>query len=376
MKKSLISLLMLAICVSSFAQIEVASFLNLTKEGVKDIEKLTEAYLTPLGRGFATSLSSGWHNTARVHRLLGFDLSVGMTLTTIPDENKRFNLKDYNWNVLRYNVPNPVTPTVAGKQTTRPQVGIALPLTANDTAIISNLFTMPQGANLPFVLLPIAHFGLGVGIGTDIQARVLPPLTISDYGSIDMWGIGIKHDFKRWIPVVKNLPFDASIAVNYSRVNSVFSKFNYFPTKMLTIDRQYIDNTLLSLVDSDSRIQAEYYDKQNLELHMKSFSANLIVSKKLLFLTVYGSMGYSSSDFGIQLKGDYLLPTLEMAGSLPVIALREAGRMKDPIDIKIKHSSIRAGLGARINLAVITLHGDVTFQDYLMYNFGLGVSIR
>ncbi|HOG20466.1 MAG TPA: hypothetical protein PKW37_08505, partial [Salinivirgaceae bacterium] len=224
--------------------------------------------------------------------------------------------------------------------------------------------------------LPIVHFGIGVFKGTDLQLRALPPLTISDYGKINMFGAGIKHDFKQWIPVVNKLPFSASIAFNYSKVNSVFDKLSYFPTKLVPIDRENIDNDLLPLVDSDSRIEAEYYSKQELQLHMNSFCVNLLLSKNLLFLTVYGSIGYSSSASNVQLVGPYLLPRVEAVGNDVYLALRKDDKMEDPIDIKMKHSSMRAGFGLRFKFAVITLHGEVTYQDYMMYNFGLGVAIR
>ncbi|HON18854.1 MAG TPA: hypothetical protein PK990_06765 [Salinivirgaceae bacterium] len=364
------------------AQTDVSAFLNLTKDGIKDIETLTEAYLTPMGKGFATSLSGGWFNTAKTHHPLGFDFTLGFTLVTFPDEDKRFKLNNYNWNVLtwdRNQYTNPVSPTIAGKQSVLLPVGIETNIN-NQQVEINNLFTMPQGVNLPAVGLPLVQLGLGIGFGTDIQARLLPPLTISDYGSIDIWGIGIKHDFKRWIPVVNKLPFDASIAVNYSSVNSVFEKMKYFPTDFLSVNTQYVDPQLMRYMSTtpsyEQNIEADFYSKQNLKFHMNSFAANLIVSSKLLFLTLYGSVGYSASNFGILFEGPYLLPTIELDGTNVVYALRESGKINNPIDIKIKHNSIRTGLGARINMAFITLHGDVTYQDYMMYNFGLGISIR
>jgi hypothetical protein len=278
MRKLTLATILVAFLTNSYAQVDVANFMNLGRDGIKDIETLTGAYLDPFGKGMSTTLSSGWFNTAETHRMLGFDFSIGATFTTIPNIDKKFNLNDYRWNVLVWDesqYPNPVSPTVAGEQNELMSAGVRL----SNQIRLDGILNMPQGANLPAVGLPIVHFGVGVYKGTDVQFRLLPPLTISDYGNINMYGVGIKHDFKQWIPVVNKLPFDAAIAVNYSKVNSAFTKLEYFPTKMLTIDRQYIDNNLLPLIDSDSRIEAEYYDKQELQFHMSSFAANLVLSK-------------------------------------------------------------------------------------------------
>ncbi|HPW66770.1 MAG TPA: hypothetical protein PLY32_03325 [Salinivirgaceae bacterium] len=374
--KKLFTLALIALfTTASFSQTDVSEFLSLGIDAIEDIETLSGAYLNPIGKGLATTLSSGWNNTAATHRVLGFDFSVGFTLTTIPSVDKKFNLNDYNWKRVIFNrneYPNPLSPTVAGKQDILIPIGVKL----SETMKLENIINMPDGVNLPAVGLPIVHFGIGVFKGTDLQLRALPPLTISDYGKINMFGAGIKHDFKQWIPVVNKLPFDASFAVNYSVVNSVFDKIKYFPTEMITIDRANIDNNLLPLVNSISRIEAEYYNKQELLFRMNSFSANLLLSKSLLFLTVYGSVGYSASASNIQLAGPYLLPSIESDGSNVYMALREKDQIEDPIDITMKHSSLRAGFGLRFKFAVITLHGEVTYQDYTMYNFGLGIAVR
>lgn len=375
MKKLLVLALIAFFATNSFSQIDVSQFLSLGKEAVDDIETLSEAYLNPLGKGFATTLSSGWYNTAATHRVFGFDVSVGFTLTTVPSADKKFNLNDYKWKRIIYdknNYPNPISPTVAGQQDILIPIGVKL----SETMQLENIINLPQGANLSAVALPIVHFGIGILKGTDLQLRALPPLTISKYGKMNMFGAGIKHDFKQWIPVVNKLPFDAAIAVNYSKVNSIYDKLTYFPTEVLTIDRANIDNNLLPLVDSKSRIEAEYYSKQELQLHMNSFCANLLLSKSFLFLTVYGSIGYSASESNVQLVGPYLIPTIESDAGSVFLALREKDKIETPIDITMKHSSVRTGLGLRFKFTVVTLHGEFTYQDYAMFNFGLGVSIR
>ena len=377
MRKFTLASLFIALFLQSNAQLDVINFMNLGRNGIKDIETLAGAYLEQFGTGLATSLASGWFNTARPNHLFGFDFSVGVTMTTIPNEAKTFSLADYDWNVLSYDqYANPTSPTVAGHQNTLADIGIDYQ-DENGTQIkLDNLFKMPQGANLGFVPMPIVHLGVGLYKGTDIQLRLLPPMPLSDFGSISMFGVGVKHDFKQWIPVVKKLPFDAAIAINYSKVNSVFSEIEYFPTDFMDIDIANMSQQMIRVSQSPNDIEALYYSKQELQLHMSSFSANLILSKKLLFLTLYGSLGFSNSQSQIQLVGPYVLPNMAIVGTSTVVELDEANTVTDPIDIKTGYKSFRSGIGARIKLAVLTLHGEVTYQDYTMYNVGIGVALR
>ncbi|MDY0282842.1 MAG: hypothetical protein RBR35_20100, partial [Salinivirgaceae bacterium] len=126
MRKLTLAALFLGLFMQSNAQLDVINFMNLGKKGVEDMETLTGAYLDPFGKGLATSLSSGWFNTARPHHALGFDFSVGVTFTSIPTDAKSFNLNDYNWKVLSFDnsIPNPISPTVAGQQDNLVYIGV------------------------------------------------------------------------------------------------------------------------------------------------------------------------------------------------------------------------------------------------------------
>lgn len=382
MRKIFLTVTLAAMAAGVSAQEGVVNFMNLGCRGIHDINQLATAYLTPYGRAFSTTLSSGWFNTAKPHRLFGFDISIGGTLTMVPEIDRSFNLSDYQWDVLYYNHSgNAISPTIAGRQDELLDVGFRTKLyEGGPTYTVENILKMPQGIGLATVGLPIVNAGIGLVAGTDLQLRVLPPLDLGSYGSLFVLGGGLRHDFKQWIPVVKKLPFDASFEVNYSIVNSSFDNVKYFPTQMgLDInDFAAIDDHIRIIANDPNRIKSEFYDKQQLAFKMRAFSANLIVSKELLFLTVFGSVGYTSSSSSFGLYGPYLLPDVEIdpATDAAGLVLRDRSVVQDPIDVQVKYSDFRASAGLRLKFAMLTIHGEFTYQNYAMFNAGVGISLR
>ena len=299
----------------------------------------------------------------------------------VPSADKTFDMEKYDWNVLTWKDKGyikPITPTIAGeKKGNRPEIEF------DDVNIkTGKLFDMPNGTGLGFVGLPVAQLGVGIIGNTDLQVRILPPLSISNYGKVFILGGGFKHDIKQWIPAVKHLPIvDIAVSVNYSIINSTFDSFQFFPD----IDALGIDPTDGSRIDANLLIaaqdigktrQTEYYDKQELLFNMSAFRASLIASATVPFFTAYGSLGFSKSGTNIKMQGPYLLPVVELDGVTPVFALREENKINDPISLKMPRSSFFGGIGVRARFAILTIHGELTYQDYMLVNFGLGITLR
>ena len=57
-----------------------------------DSKKIYNRYLNPLMKGAIYSSNSGWHNTAKVHKKLGFDLSFRLDTAFIPKIDRTFIL--------------------------------------------------------------------------------------------------------------------------------------------------------------------------------------------------------------------------------------------------------------------------------------------
>ena len=59
-----------------------------------DAGKLIPAYLKPYASAFGADLSGGWYNTAKPHKLLGFDLTFSLCTSVVPSSDKTFNLSN------------------------------------------------------------------------------------------------------------------------------------------------------------------------------------------------------------------------------------------------------------------------------------------
>ena len=60
--------------------------------GVADSEKILEGYFAPAMEGFIYSMNNGWAHTAKVHKVLGFDLTVGASGALVPSSKEIFRV--------------------------------------------------------------------------------------------------------------------------------------------------------------------------------------------------------------------------------------------------------------------------------------------
>ena len=84
MKKLILLLLLGLVTTISKAQ-ELESILLASKD---DASKLTSAYINPAMKGLIYGMNSGWYHTAKVHKKLGFDISIGANLSIAPTEDE------------------------------------------------------------------------------------------------------------------------------------------------------------------------------------------------------------------------------------------------------------------------------------------------
>src|SRR5690606_10037309 len=66
-----------------------------------------------------------------------------------------------------------------------------------------------------FVPVPMIQLGIGIVKNTDLKIRLIPTQETDDF-SFKMFGIGVMHDVKQYIPGIKMLPFDLSVFVGYT----------------------------------------------------------------------------------------------------------------------------------------------------------------
>jgi hypothetical protein len=181
-----------------------------------------------------------------------------------------------------------------------------------------------------------------------------------------MWGVGVKHSLKQWIPVIKMTPF-----FNLS----VFGGYTQLKTNMnLNLQPEVYTK---SPINADISASVLPYDNQKMELLVKGYTGNVIASFDFPIIAIYAGVGFSSTNSNLKLVGDYPMPSVQ--GTKVVVV--DSNKKVDPINMEMKSmdgskTKPRLNAGVRFKFAVITLHFDYTYANYSVATAGLGLSFR
>ncbi len=320
----------------AFAQSDIDQLL---KESIEDGRKLITAYADPFMNSITLGLNQGWYNTAKPHKVGGIDLTVTANAMTIPKSELFFDATKLGLQVISLDNSSknyPLAPTLFG-----PANEPTFRYTDKTTGL-TQTFLGPGGIDLEgsigknWVPVPIAHLGIGLPKGTDLKLRFTPSINLGDDSSFKIFGIGVMHDVKQWIPGIKMLPFELSGFVGYTKLKleSQFDPINN-PDQMGIF-----------------------------EMNATTFQG--IISKKFSVITFYGGLGYNLAKSNLAMKGSYDINNNGKSEPNEV----------DPLDLKFAASGLRTTAGFRLKLAVFTLHADYTLQKYKCLTVGFGIAVR
>jgi len=333
-----------------YAQSKVVEFL---KVGKNDASALVQAYLNPYAMALGDGLNNGWYNSAATHKLFGFDLSINVSAIQIPSGATTFDLNKIGLSdhLTLDNPAKNMAPTIAGSDVEGPKIIMNAP---NGDLIGS--FTTPNGLGLDIVPVPMAQVGFGLLPHTDIIGRFVPELKYDNSGDemkIGFWGLGVKHNFKEWMPFLKALPFDASIFGSYSEVNAQ-SEISFDPDDF-----------------SDGNVSVSFGDNgQMLKFNTRTTKYGLILSKKLGVLTVFGGIGQSTSETAIDLLGEYIIKTKFDDG------ITTTDNLTNPVALNFESKNICMDAGLRLKLAFFSIYGSVNKAEYVSYTAGISLGYR
>ncbi len=305
---------------SSFSQDYLINLNN-----TEDANEFLQTYLSPLGEVIGAGLNNGWYNTAKPHKLGGFDVTFTLNTVVIPEGKQNFNPNELsNFSSIKTS-----TPTIIG---------------SGEGAIINyqgEEFNMPnQGTELKYLPIPMLAVGLGLIKKSELNIRYVPNYKYNagfvGKGSIGLWGVGLKHDILQWIPVAGDaLPISLSIQAGYTNLNT-----------KIEIESQGV--------------------AQEVDLDVKATTINLIASKKILMLTGYAGIGYNTSTtlFNGNTK-------FEIGSGSKVL------NFNVPLEMTFKsQNEFRANIGIRFNIAVIAIQANYTYSKYPAATLGVGVGLR
>ena len=344
--------LMLVGCLATSYTAKAQDFGEVFRAGPEDAELYLENYINPIMQSFNNGLSGGWVNTAKTHKLLGFDLTVSANIANIPDDEKVWTFNDSDFQNLRLQgASSTALPTAVGGPTDASLVvrGNAQIGAINFTNQ-SDPFDAADGydtEDLPIAGFPVPTFHVGIGLvkNTDIKLRFMPKIDTEEL-SFNMFGVGVLHDIKQWIPGLKQVPIDIAGFIGYTSL-----------TAEVDIDE--------SSTDSNGY---RYTADGTAEFKASSTLIQVMASKKFFIFTPYVGLGYNIASSSFKVNGEFRYEDT-LAGEEEIV--------RDPIDLSFDGaSSPRITVGAQIKLLILTFHVDYSIQKYNTFTAGVGLSIR
>lgn len=362
-------LIVVSTSVSAYAQFEDVS--SILKAGKADANLLVREYFKPFGHGFGAGMNTGWTNTARTHKKLGFDLTLTAAMSVVPSADYTFNINQIGLTELEYESGPVMSQTLHGDKLEGPTLAAyadyQTPSGGSGRAKLIE-FTMPQGTGFRYTPAPMIKGSVGLIKGTDVMVRYIPESRFDD-GSFKLWGFGLKHDIKQWLPGGKLLPIDLSVMFGYSNMN-LGSSFRVDASNVIQ-DPDKTENPYAN--------QPEMWNGQGVGLNAEAYTINALVGKTLPMISVYGGLGYEASTFSIKTPGNYptIVPNKAYENDPNNNKPFTVGYVKEPISVEIEgKNNFRALAGFRLRFAVFHISGSYTLANYSSYNLGFGISFR
>ena len=331
--KKITTTLLLFCSMLSFGQIDLGTILE---GGTGDANAYLKGYLSPIANGFGSGINGGWYHTAKAHKFLGFDIKVIANASFVPKSGKTFTFKNADFTNIKIDnasLSSVEIPTILGSQklADRPLLEFT---NGGNTISISSLPGSGLEEEIGQNIVPSAMVQASLGLfkNTDVMVRFVPEQKQDEF-EFSTFGIGVKHDIKQWIPFVKRLPFDLSVVAAWNDVKAkIFLDHKNEPT-------------------------------QALELNTKTTMFQLVASKKLLFLTLFGGVGTSTATTNINMLGTYTTTNTNQSYT-------------DPVALKYNGSEFRANVGLNMKLLFLNISADYAIQEYNTLTATVGFTFR
>lgn len=336
---------------ASYSQFKDVDFL---RSAPADGGKYLQAYMTPFANAFGAGLNGGWYNTAKPHKFGGFDITLSASAGIVPTSAETFD-------VTKIGLSSSLTGTGMASTVAGPDKSGPL-MTYKVNGVTLATFNAPKGTNWRYVPVPTAQVGIGLPMGTELKIRYIPKITVQK-GNVSLWGVGIMHSIMQYIPGHKALPLDVSLFAGFTKIEA-----------NVPIDLQPEQGNSLYTAPYDI---ATSFNSQNLKIAVQALNISAIASLNLPVITFYGGLGYCKTKTIMDLSGNFPTPT--PVGTAPYYQYNNTGVKKGTdfpnLDIE-NFSGLRANIGFRIKLAIVTIHADYTRAQYNVLSTGLGFSFR
>lgn len=353
---------------------------------VGELDPYFGEYIKPMAIGLATGMGSGWAHEARPHKVLGFDISFGATLVNFPTNALNFStdaLSSMTANNYSFvdaggaSISN--LPTIVADQSANADLQKTISYTYMGTTVDQDIVIPAfDGLNIPYAPSVSLQLAIGLPKGTEIIGRYVPESgeTINEYSGMDeldintlnLWGIGVKHDIKQWIPVVKKVPF-LEISGLFS-----YSEFNFAMTSSsIAITPDEIANASGFTIQDNS---GATYNDQGFAMGMKSMTGSLLVGASIPVIRPFIGVGFNKATVETGLTGTFPKLALNSAPSSQndIFVVNEVE--EDPLYLEAEKTFMNFQAGINVKIAILTIHAQYTYQEYSMYSAGIAVGFR
>ncbi|AUC86404.1 hypothetical protein CW731_14435 [Polaribacter sp. ALD11] len=302
-----------------------------------DRGKLINAYISPAMKGLIYGMNNGWYHTAKVHKPFGFDISIGLNASLVPEEDEMFTLSGLS----SINTGSITAATVAGSEDITPSTVVNYNDPDNPLINYNTTFDAPGGVkeSLPLSAVPTPAVQLNVGLPAkfEVSLRFVPKVGSDDVKG-DLFGIGLKKEITDWFGPIGKTPLHVSLLAAYTTMN---------------VDYNITDNGDVDVTNGLA------------EFKLNSYTVQAIASLNFPIINLYGGVGYGSGNSTLKMLGKY---ELNYAG--------QKREVNDPINSKFDASGFRSTIGARLSLGFFKIFGSYTLQEYNTANLGIAISIR
>ena len=332
--------------------------------GQTNAELLIDQYVQTLAEGFTAANNNGWYADAKPHDKFGFDINVTFNTVFVPSSKQFFSFSQIQ-GISGVSInPTPVPtgdilpsgdnfPTALGPEKTAPYFLI------NNGPNAGATFRGPEGVDLledvpllKAIAVPTLQLGIGLVKNTDLKIRYTPTIKISET-EFNTLGFAIMHDIKQHFPTFNVVPMGFSVLIAYSKFNGT-----------VALHEEYGGTAQDGIQEG--------------EFSATGLTFQLLASKTVSVITVYGGIGYNSGKSDFDVKGTYLIgdPTNAADPNTATTLVLTSPFTISPFSLSYETSGVRFTAGLRLKLGPVTFSGDYTLANDKVLTIGFGFAHR
>lgn len=316
---------------------------NLLLAPKDESQNLFERYLKPALKGSIYLMNSGWYSTAKVHKKLGFDLTISLNSVVVPDGEKSFDIS--NFKLIESEIKN--LPSIFGDSKNE-ELNVIIPKSDLHPQLKATFFS-PGGIKdqlpLGIVSSPSIQVSIGLPFKSEVTLRYLPEYNRNRV-YFSNYGIGFKHDILQYFTFLKKIP---SLNVSAFGAYSIMS-INYD-------------------IQSAERFRGI---NQITEFDITNYKFQILTSFNLKIIEFYGGIGISGGNSSFSINGEYELDYVVDGDSNTKFPIK----ISDPVKINYSIHELSKNFGFKFKFLFLHAFIDYTFQEYDVVTIGTSINFR